>query len=94
MADGQENDCETPEAGCQGFDEEAYFTGADLNNTFADPRLGDPRNLSAPDFAPVADSPVLDGGDPPGADFDESATYIGAIGDNDWTASWTAYPAN
>jgi hypothetical protein len=56
--------------------------------------LGSPRDLGAPDFAPAAGSPMLDGGDTPTAGFDTSATFIGAIGATDWTNGWTAYPAN
>ncbi|PZR12377.1 MAG: hypothetical protein DI536_15810 [Archangium gephyra] len=48
------------------------------------------------DFKPAAGSPVLTGGATPPNDgfFDVSATFVGAIGTDDWTAGWTAYPAN
>ena len=92
---GTENDCEEPAPDCAGFDEEAHFTDVEVNhNVFDDPMLGAPRDLAAPDFAPAAGSPMLDGGDTPPAGFDTSATFIGAIGTTDWTAGWTAYPAN
>lgn len=95
VADGTENDCETPGPDCAGFDEEAHFTDEDAyHNVFDDPMLGSPRDLGAPDFAPAAGSPMLDGGDTPTAGFDTSATFIGAIGATDWTNGWTAYPAN
>lgn len=88
--EGDENDCETQNTNC--LDEQAHFTDQALNNTFGtDPMLGDALNLTAPDFAPAS---VIDGGGTPGAGFDASATYIGAIGGDDWTAGWTAFPAN
>ncbi len=90
--DLQEDDCESPSVGC--FDEAAYFTSDALANTFADPMLGDPTNLATPDFAPADGSPLLTGGATPGAGFDATATYVGAIGADDWTAGWTAFPAD
>ena len=94
VEDGQENDCETPSAGCAGFDEAAFFMGASTGNAFADPMLKAPLDLAAPDFSPAADSPVLGGGGTPGEGFDASATYAGAVGESDWTAGWTAFPSN
>ncbi len=88
--EGVQNDCDAQDANC--FDEAAHFAMAANNNTFGtDPGLGDPLNLTAPDFAPS--SPIT-GGATPGSGFDTSATFIGAIGAEDWTAGWTAYPAN
>jgi hypothetical protein len=87
--DLQEDDCETPNTNC--LDEAAVFS---TGNTFDDPELEDPTNLSVPNFAPAAGSPVLSGGATPPSGFDTSATFIGAIGDDDWTAGWTAYPAD
>lgn len=93
--DGQEDDCQTPGSGCSGFDEHAFFTDASHNNTFGtDLMLGDPLNLEAPSFVPESGSPLLSGGDTPPAGFDTSATFIGAIGVDDWTSGWTAYPPN
>ena len=60
-----------------------------------DPELGDPFNLTAPDFVPAADSPAEDGAaTPPTRLFDKAATYMGAFepGGDDWTEGWTAYP--
>lgn len=50
---------------------------------------------AAPSFKPVAGAVALTGGVVP-ADpfFDQTATFIGAIGTDDWTAGWTAYPQN
>jgi hypothetical protein len=38
----------------------------------------------------------MTGGATPPADgfFDPTATFIGAMGVEDWTAGWTAYPQN
>ncbi|MCP3136695.1 hypothetical protein [Pyxidicoccus xibeiensis] len=62
--------------------------------TMSDPRLSDPLNLTAPNFAPAAGSAALnaDATLTPSAGFDTSARFIGAIGATDWTRGWTAYP--
>ncbi len=76
-----------------GFDEGAAF-GAGTNRS-VDPMLTAPFDLDAPDFTPMAGSPALTGGDtPPGGFFDASATFVGAIGTDNWLAGWTAYPAD
>ncbi|WP_428266709.1 hypothetical protein [Haliangium sp.] len=81
------------------FDEIMYFTDAARNNLFGmDPLLGDPENQTNPDFVPGAGSPLAGAGvAPPAGDaFFDAVDYIGAIapGGPDWTADWTAYPAN
>ena len=75
------------------FNDNAVALGLSIGT---DPALTDPLNLDAPDFLPTDLSPVLGAGATPPADdfFDPTATFIGAIGDDDWTAGWTAYPAN
>jgi hypothetical protein len=75
-----------------GFDEDAFFHASELSNLFVDPKLEDATNLASPNFAPASGSPVMSGGATPSAGFDTSATFIGAIGAEDWTAGWTAYP--
>jgi hypothetical protein len=92
VSSSEENDCETTNSNC--LDEMAFFTAGARNNTFSDPMLEDPKNLTAPNFAPKSGSPVLSGGATPGTGFDTSATFIGAIGGTDWTSGWTSYPAN
>ncbi len=77
------------------FDEKAFFSLPTYANTFdVDPALTDAFSLTAPDFAPTSGSPALSGGATPPNDgfFDTSATFRGAIGTDDWTAGWTAYP--
>lgn len=87
--DGGEPGVDGPPAFC--FDEDTHFRMAEFGNIFdTDPQLGDPLSLTAPNFAPAA---VIDGATPP-APFDDTASYIGAIGADDWTANWTAYPTN
>ena len=80
----------------EGFEEEKEIMNAGHNNKFADPKFNDPHNYDSPNFTPAADSPVFEGGATPPNDgfFDASATFIGAIGKDDWTKGWTAYPAN
>jgi hypothetical protein len=53
---------------------------------------------TAPDFKPIAGSMLLDttkaATPPTDPFFDQTATFIGAIGTVDWTATWTSYPQN
>lgn len=68
-----------------------------LANRFdVDPQLTAATNVTAPNFKPASGSPALTGGATPPNDgfFDVSATFVGAIGDTDWTSGWTAYPEN
>jgi hypothetical protein len=61
-----------------------------------DPMIGDPHDLSAPEFAPAAGCPAADGAATPHAGIDTSATWIGASSRAAPTglAGWSAYPAN
>jgi hypothetical protein len=95
VSDGIEDDCQSPAVKCAGYDEQDLFT-SDATNVFGgdDPGLTAPLDLDAPSFAPVEGSPVLVGGETPPEGLDATATYFGAIGDVDWTAGWTAYPAD
>jgi hypothetical protein len=78
------------------IDEAAIFTQAGWSNRFVDSGLSDAAmlNLTAPDFAPEAGSAALTGGATPPSDgfFDATATFVGAVGTDDWTAGWTDYP--
>ena len=79
------------------LNEPTALAEASLNNRFdLDPKLTAATNTTTPNFKPQAGSPVLTGGatPPSGGFFDTSATFVGAIGADDWTAGWTAYPAN
>jgi hypothetical protein len=66
------------------------------NRMGVDPMLSAPTDLVAPGFVPAADSPVAAMAATPPAPLDVTATYVGAIapGGEDWTAGWTAYPAD
>jgi hypothetical protein len=86
---GTQNDCPTVST-C--LDEATSIGGAGTNHVDMDVMLGDAKSLTAPSFKPAAISPVLAGCGTPGAGFDASATFCGAIGATDWTAGWTAYP--
>ena len=77
-----------------GLDEVAKLTEAGNQNRLIDPLLADPRNLEAPSFKPLQDSPALLNAMPPPGGFFSAASFVGAIGSDDWTASWTAFPAN
>jgi hypothetical protein len=77
------------------IDEASYLTNAAWSNRFVDPGLpGARNNLAAPDWKPTAGAAALTGGATPPDDgfFDASATFVGAIGSEDWTLGWTAYP--
>ncbi len=78
-----------------GFDEGAFFRDASRANRFVDPMISAGLNLQVPVFKPAAGSPALTGGATPPADgfFDATATYVGAIGADDWTVGWTWFGA-
>jgi hypothetical protein len=79
------------------FDEPSELAAPSLNNRFdLDPKLAAPTSVTSPSFKPLSDSPVLMGGATPPADgfFDATANFVGAIGTDDWTAGWTAFPEN
>ncbi|RKG96736.1 hypothetical protein D7V97_35170 [Corallococcus sp. CA053C] len=78
------------------FVEAEKVLAAGLNNKVADPQLTAALNLDAPNFAPAAGSPALnpDNAATPGAGFDTSARFVGAVGTTNWTTGWTAFPKN
>lgn len=78
----------------KGFDEAAHLMESANGNRYVDPMLEDPLNLLRPGFRPRASSPAFIGGaaPPSGGFFDPTATFIGAMGDTDWTEGWTSYP--
>ncbi|WNG43181.1 hypothetical protein F0U60_03010 [Archangium minus] len=78
------------------YKEPEQILAAGNNNLVVDPKLDAAMDVKAPNFKPAAESPALiatSAATPP-ADgfFDTSATFIGAVGGQDWTAGWTAYP--
>lgn len=61
---------------------------------FADPLLRKPLERSDPDFRPNFGSPAWGANwvaPPDDGFFDQSAKYIGAFGDVDWTEEWTTF---
>ena len=77
------------------FDEAAFFTAAARSNTVGtDPGID--LQAATPTFQPADTAPVLQGGATPADDgfFDATATFIGAVGSDDWTAGWTAFPVD
>jgi hypothetical protein len=79
-----------------GFDELAKIQAEATDRLGVDPQLTGALSVTAPNFKPAAASAVFTGGAMPPSDgfFDVSATFVGAVGTDDWTAGWTAYPAN
>lgn len=65
------------------------------NNTNADPMLGDPYSVEAPDYTPAEGSPALTTTPTiPADDFFEEVDFIGGVGTDDWTAGWTIHRLN
>lgn len=78
-----------------GFNEATALEAVGLANRDIDPQLVAPTGFM-PNWSPRAGSPALTGGAIPPSDgfFDTSATFIGAIGTDDWTSGWTLTPNN
>lgn len=68
--------------------------GVDSCRTFtasADIQLENPFSLTAPNFLPKAGSPALSGASFVGLANFTATTYVGALGTNNWLASWTSF---
>jgi len=68
--------------------------GAGKNFLVADPLLSAPFEYNDPDFSPLFGSPVFRAGwvqPPDDGFFDQSARFLGAMGDEDWTEEWTSF---
>jgi len=64
------------------------------NLLFANPQLRRVNEYSDPNFAALFGSPIFRAGfvaPPDDGFFDQSATFIGGIGDEDWTEEWTSF---
>jgi hypothetical protein len=74
----------------------AILEDADAGNSSAAVAtiLTDATNRSAPDFRVKAGSAAATGAVTPSDPFFDVAAFVGAVGENDWTAGWTAFPAN
>jgi hypothetical protein len=79
-----------------GFDESLALQSGSMSNRDADPMVMGPTSATAPKFQVNVGSPALSGAAAPPNDgfFDQSATFLGAVGPSDWTDGWTAYPEN
>lgn len=86
-----------PSPSSNDIDESLYITATNGNQFNVDPGI-DAEYLSktAPKFTLGASAAAMTGGATPPSDgfFDTSATFVGAMGSEDWTAGWTAYPQN
>jgi hypothetical protein len=79
------------------IDESLYINTANMDQMNVDPGLvADAMSKTAPNFKPNPSSSALSTGATPPSDgfFDTTATFIGAVGTDDWTQGWTAYPQN
>lgn len=68
--------------------------GAGKNFVIADPFLARPFEYSDPDFSTLFASPVFRQGwvqPPDDGFFDQSANFLGGMGDEDWTEEWTSW---
>ncbi|HEU4726902.1 MAG TPA: hypothetical protein VFT22_03405 [Kofleriaceae bacterium] len=85
-----------PAAQATGDIDEALLFNEANSDVVLDPGLP-PEALSktAPSFKPLPGAAALTGGVPPTDPFfDQTATFRGAVGTDDWTAGWTRYPQN
>ena len=82
----------------QGYTAEAFFNTADWGNRLEDDAmLADAFNREAPDFTPLADSPLLTGAaTPPDDGFFTVTDFIGAAapGGDKWWTGWTSFAVN
>jgi hypothetical protein len=84
------------------FAESTIFNADNHDQLTVDPGLpAAATSKTAPDFKPVANAAALTAGIAPKDDpnftdafFDPNASFAGAIGTDDWTKPWTAYPEN
>ena len=68
--------------------------GAAKNVAIADPLISRPFEYSDPDFTALFASPIFRAGwiqPPDDGFFDQTAKFIGGIGDHDWTQEWTSF---
>jgi len=83
-----------PNAPTQAFALGTRAAGKAANFVISDPMLLRPFDYSDPDFRGRFGSPIFRAGwvsAPDDGFFDQSATFIGGIGDEDWTEEWTSF---
>lgn len=78
----------------QDFAKGTRGSGNGKNFVVSDPMLRRPFEYSDPDFRGMFSSPVFRAGwvsPPDDGFFDQTAKFIGGIGDEDWTEEWTSF---
>ena len=83
-----------PNAATQGFALGTRAAGKAANFVISDPMLLRPFEYSDPNFRGRFGSPIFRVGwvsAPDDGFFDQTATFIGGIGDEDWTEEWTSF---
>jgi len=83
-----------PHAATQAYAAGTRSPGSAKEFVFTDPMLLRPFDYSDPDFRGRFGSPLFRAGwvsAPDDGFFDQSATFIGGIGDDDWTEEWTSF---
>ena len=86
-----------PNAPTQAFALGTRAVGKAANFVISDPMLLRPFDYSDPDFRGRFGSPIFRAGwvsAPDDGFFDQTATFIGGIGDDDWTEEWTSFIAD
>lgn len=76
----------------EGF--QAFASEASRNFIVADPMMKRPLEYSDPDFRPMTGSPLYRANviqPPDDGFFDQTATYVGAFDQHDWTEEWTIF---
>ncbi|MBY0503839.1 MAG: hypothetical protein K2X03_08010 [Bryobacteraceae bacterium] len=71
-----------------------FASVANRNFSTADPLVSRPFTYSDPDFAGLFASPIFRAGwvqPPDDGFFDQTANFLGGIGDDDWTVEWTSW---
>ncbi len=83
-----------PQAYSQAYAKGEKGNGAGKNFIYSDPLLSKPFEANDPDFTAMFGSPVFRTGwvqPPDDGFFDQSARFLGAFGDTDWTEEWTSF---
>ncbi|MEQ1885220.1 MAG: hypothetical protein ABL967_09180 [Bryobacteraceae bacterium] len=81
-------------AATQSFAQGTRGNGNGRNFSVADPKLARLTDLSDPDFRPTVGSPALSIGavvPPDDGFFDQSAHFIGGMGEENWMEEWTSF---
>jgi hypothetical protein len=85
---------QNPAAYNQAYAQGEKGNGAGRNFLVANPLLTRPATYSDPDFSGLFGSPIFRAGwvqPPDDGFFDQSANFLGGIGDDDWTLEWTSW---